>query len=49
MRYLIDTHVALWVLKGEPISDKAKEILDDVTANVFVRLGLSRGQMMFFL
>ena len=31
MRYLIDTHVALWVLKGEPVSDKAKKILDDVT------------------
>ena len=38
MRYLIDTHVALWVLKGEPISDKAKEILDDVTTKVFVSI-----------
>ena len=38
MRYLIYTHVALWVLKGEPISDKAKEILDDVTAEVFVSI-----------
>ena len=38
MRYLIDTHVALWVLKGEPISDKAKEILDDVTAEIFVSI-----------
>ena len=36
MRYLIDTHVALWVLKGEPVSDKAKGILDDVTAEIFV-------------
>jgi PIN domain nuclease of toxin-antitoxin system len=38
MRYLIDTHVALWVLKGEPISDKAKEVLDNVTAEVFVSI-----------
>jgi PIN domain nuclease of toxin-antitoxin system len=38
MRYLIDTHVALWVLKGETVSDKAKEILDDVTAKVFVSI-----------
>jgi hypothetical protein len=26
MRYLIDTHVALWVLKGEPISEAAKKV-----------------------
>ena len=38
MRYLIDTHVALWVLNGETISYKAKEILDDVTAEVFVSI-----------
>jgi len=38
MRYLIDTHVALWVLKGEHISDMAKEALDDVTAEVFVSI-----------
>ncbi|MDR2750333.1 MAG: type II toxin-antitoxin system VapC family toxin [Clostridiales bacterium] len=38
MRYLIDTHVALWILKGEPISDKAKAIIDDVTAEVFVSI-----------
>ena len=29
MRYLIDTHVALWVFKGEQISEAAKVILDD--------------------
>ena len=23
MRYLIDTYIALWVLKGEPLSDMA--------------------------
>jgi len=38
MRYLIDTHVALWVLKGEPISEAAKSILDDVTAEIFVSI-----------
>ena len=38
MSYLIDTHVALWVLKGEPISEAAKSILDDVTAEVFVSM-----------
>ena len=38
MRYLIDTHVALWVLKGEPVSDKAKKILDDVTSGIFVSI-----------
>ena len=38
MRYLIDTHVALWVFKGEPISKAAKLILDDVTAEVFVSI-----------
>ncbi|MDR3210356.1 MAG: type II toxin-antitoxin system VapC family toxin [Planctomycetota bacterium] len=38
MRYLIDTPVALWILKGEPISDKAKAIIDDVTAEVFVSI-----------
>jgi PIN domain nuclease of toxin-antitoxin system len=38
MRYLIDTHVALWVLKGEPISEAAKSILDDGTAEVFVSI-----------
>ena len=38
MRYLIDTHVALWVLKGEPISEAAKSILDDVTVEVFVSI-----------
>ncbi|MDR2043129.1 MAG: type II toxin-antitoxin system VapC family toxin [Clostridium sp.] len=38
MRYLIDTHVALWVLKGEQISDKAKAIIDDVTVEVFVSI-----------
>jgi PIN domain nuclease of toxin-antitoxin system len=37
-RYLIDTHVALWVLKGEPISDKARAIIDDVFAEVFVSI-----------
>ena len=38
MRYLIDTHVALWVLKGEPISEAAKKVLDDVNAEVFVSM-----------
>ena len=38
MRYLLDTHVALWVLKGEPISDRAKLILDDVSLDVYVSL-----------
>jgi PIN domain nuclease of toxin-antitoxin system len=38
MRYLIDTHVALWILKGEPISEKAKTIIDDVTTEVFVSI-----------
>ena len=38
MQYLIDTHVALWVLKGEPISDMAKKILDDVTAEIYVSI-----------
>jgi PIN domain nuclease of toxin-antitoxin system len=38
MRYLIDTHVALWIFKGEPISDKAKAIIDDVTAEIFVSI-----------
>ncbi|MDR1558213.1 MAG: type II toxin-antitoxin system VapC family toxin [Clostridiales bacterium] len=38
MRYLIDTHVALWILKGEPISDKAMAIVEDVTAEVFVSI-----------
>jgi PIN domain nuclease of toxin-antitoxin system len=38
MRYLIDTHVALWVLKGEPLPEAAKSILDDVTAEVFVSI-----------
>ena len=38
MRYLIDTHVALWVFKGEPISDKARGILDDSTAKIFVSI-----------
>ena len=38
MRYLIDTHVALWVFMGEPISDTAKKILDDVTAEVYVSI-----------
>ncbi|MDR0380840.1 MAG: type II toxin-antitoxin system VapC family toxin [Oscillospiraceae bacterium] len=38
MRYLIDTHVALWILKGEPISDKAKAIIDDVSTEVFVSI-----------
>ena len=36
MRYLIDTHVVLMVLKGERISQLAKEALDDVTSEVFV-------------
>ena len=38
MRYLIDTHVALWVLKGESISKAAELILDDVTAEVFISI-----------
>jgi len=38
MKYLLDTHVALWVLKGEPISKNAREILDDVTVEVFVSI-----------
>ena len=38
MRYLIDTHVALWVLKGEPISEAAKSILNDVATEVFVSM-----------
>ena len=38
MRYLIDTHVALWVFKGEPISDKARKILDDAAAEIFVSI-----------
>lgn len=38
MRYLIDTHVALWVLNGEQIPDKAKKALDDVSAEVFVSI-----------
>jgi PIN domain nuclease of toxin-antitoxin system len=38
MKYLIDTHVALWVLKGEPLSAASKEILDDVTAEVYVSM-----------
>ena len=38
MRYLIDTHVALWVFMGEPISETAKDILDDVTAEVYVSI-----------
>ncbi|MDR0671196.1 MAG: type II toxin-antitoxin system VapC family toxin [Oscillospiraceae bacterium] len=38
MRYLIDTHVALWLLKGEQISETAKAALDDVTAEVFVSI-----------
>ena len=38
MRYLIDTHVALLVLKGEPISEKARAILDDTAAEVFVSI-----------
>ena len=38
MEYLIDTHVALWVLKGEPVSKKAREVLDDVTVKVFVSI-----------
>ena len=38
MRYLIDTHVALWVLTGEPLSDKVKKILDDVTAEIYVSI-----------
>ena len=38
MRYLIDTHAALLVLAGEPLSDKAKKILDDVTAEIYVSI-----------
>jgi PIN domain nuclease of toxin-antitoxin system len=38
MKYLIDTHVALWILKDESISDKAKKILDDVTAEIFISI-----------
>lgn len=38
MRFLIDTHVALWVFKGEPLSDKAQAIIDDVTKDVFVSI-----------
>ena len=38
MGYLLDTHVALWVLKGESISDKAREVLDDVTTEIFVSI-----------
>ena len=38
MGYLIDTHVALWVLKGESVSDKAREVLDDVTVEIFVSI-----------
>ena len=38
MGYLLDTHVALWVLKGEPVSEKAKEILDDVTVKIYVSI-----------
>jgi len=38
MPYLLDTHVALWVLKGEPISSIAKEILDDVTEAIYVSI-----------
>ena len=38
MKYLLDTHVALWVLKGESISDKAKIVLDDVALDVYVSI-----------
>jgi len=38
VKYLIDTHVALWVLNGEPISNTAKKILDDVTVNIYVSI-----------
>ena len=38
MKYLIDTHVALWVLNGEPISNTAKKILDDITVNIYVSM-----------
>ncbi|MDR0446233.1 MAG: type II toxin-antitoxin system VapC family toxin [Oscillospiraceae bacterium] len=38
MRYLIDTHVALWVLKGEPISDEANAVINDLGVEIFVSI-----------
>ena len=38
MGYLLDTHVALWVLNGEPISENVRKILDDVTTEVYVSI-----------
>ena len=38
MRYILDTQVALWIFKGEPISDKARKILDDAAAEVFISI-----------
>ncbi|MDR1764715.1 MAG: type II toxin-antitoxin system VapC family toxin [Lachnospiraceae bacterium] len=38
MRYLLDTHVALRILRDEPISSKAKAIIDDVTTEIFVSI-----------
>jgi len=38
MRYLLDTHVVLWVLQGAPISGIAKNIMDDVTSEVYVSI-----------
>lgn len=38
MKYLLDTHVALWVLQGEHISDNVLGILDDITSKFYLSL-----------
>ncbi|MCL1817017.1 MAG: hypothetical protein FWG43_05385 [Clostridiales bacterium] len=38
MSYLLDTHIILWILKGESISVAVKLVLDDVTTEVYVSM-----------
>jgi len=38
MRYLLDTHVALWILQGADIPKRVTEILDDTSTEIFVSI-----------
>lgn len=36
MRYLLDTHTLLWWIEGQPLSDEANEVLEDLGNDVLV-------------
>lgn len=36
MRYLLDTHTLLWWIDGQPLSDEANEVLEDLGNDVLV-------------